>query len=406
MTGYLVPLLFLLLKWQTMYVDGSEGYLLIMTQAIQQILSIIFVIWMIGVITLIIMNMPQVVQLRNVCKQTAIVPNREQEIFENVKNNMGIHRGMYLRRGYSIGVPFITGIIHSTVYLPMSDYPQDELEMILTHELCHCKQGDTFWKPVFAFMCYVYWFNPLVWFVWRQMKRFAEASCDNYCCEKRYSPKKYFELLASMNEQAEKYISDFVPLWYEDKNELKWRVICMKRNKIKKIKRFGTVLVVMLAVMLGSLSTYAANVGSEKVYSIIYKETVISEAEELQPEIPNKEYIGTMDEFDGMVVTEETDSCDNARGAENINWSINNGCVSKSAQFYKAEGSEIYVAVVMEPSDKYVKVGIIQPDTSICYVYSKGNIAHTFAVEQGGNYRVFISNDNGTKIVASGVYTR
>lgn len=406
MIGYLVPLFFLLLKWQTLYIDGSEGYLLITTKEIQQILTILFVVWMMGVIILIIINMPQVFRLRNVCKQTTVVSSKEQKVFDEVKRDIGIHRRMHLRKGYSIGVPFISGIIHSTVYLPINNYSQDDLEMILTHELCHCKQGDTFWKPVFAFTCYVYWFNPLVWFVWNQMKRFAEASCDNYCCEKKYNPKRYFELLERMNEQAEKYISSFAPLWYEDENELKWRVICMKRNKIKKVKRFGTVLVVMVAVMFGGLSTYAANLGSEKVYSTIYKETVVSESEELQPENPSKEYTGTIDEFDGMVINEEVGSNDNAKEARNIDWSVSNGSISKSTQFYKAEGSEIYVSVVIEPSDKYVKVGIIQPDTSIRYVYSKGNIAHTFAVKQSGYHRVFISNDSGTKVVASGVYTR
>lgn len=406
MIAYLLPLLFLLLKWQAMYMDGAEGYLLIPTREIQLFSLIIFLVWIIGVLILVIYNISRIVRLYKVCKQTTTVSTKELEVFDAMKRDLGIRRRICLRQGYSIGVPFITGMIHSTVYLPVNRFQQEELEMILAHELCHCKQGDTFWKPVFAFTCCAYWFNPLVWFVWKKMKRFAEASCDSYCCEKKYNPKRYFEMLSSMSEQVENYISSFVPMWYEDENELKWRVLCIKRHIPMKEKRLETAIVVVIALFFGSISVHAATKGSENLYAAIYKETIISEVEELQLDNPDKEYIGNMDEFDGMVLNEEANLEERTEKTRNINWVIDNNEIVKSYQFHKTEGSEIYISVVLEPNDTFVKLGIIQPDASIRYIYSKGNIAHTFTIIQNGYYEVFIANENSAEIVGVGVYTR
>lgn len=406
MVGYLVPFFIIFKDLGEFFFQYSTGYLMLLTGDVKKVLFILFLVWLSGVVLLIIMNIPQIGKLRKVCKRTIVASKRNRELLEKIKKDLNVKKIINLRCGYSIGVPFVLGIVHSTIYLPMDKYSDEELEVILTHELCHCKQNDTFWKPVFAFTCYIFWFNPLVWLVGKQMKRLAEASCDRYCCDQRYSPKKYFSILVQMSEYAEKYISSFVPLWYENDNELKWRVICMKRNKVKQIKRFGTVMVVCIALLTGSISTYAANLGAEKIYRGIYNATVVSEREAVQPEKTEKEYIGSIDDFEGMEVYEDTKLSDSTRGIGNINKVINNGGVYKSPEFNKTKGSEIYVAVAIDPSDKYVKVGLIQPDSTTRYIYSKGNIAHTFSINQSGYYRVFISNSSGTQVIAEGIYRK
>lgn len=151
---------------------------------------------------------------------------------------------------------------------------------------------------------------------------------------------------------------------------------------------------------------HAATIGSEKLYATIYKETIVSEVEELQLDNPDKEYIGNMDEFDGMVLSEEVNLEERTEKTGNINWVIDNNEIVKSNQLYKTEKSEIYISVVLEPVDKFVKIGIIQPDTSVRYIYSKGNIAHTFTIIQDGYYEVFIANENSAEIVGVGIYTK
>lgn len=406
MTGYLIPLIFLLLKWQTIHMDGSAGYLLITTQGIEKCLVILFIIWGSGVIVLVARSIPQLAQMKRIFHTRMKVSKEQEKILRLLCKELRIHRKIRLCRSYSAGTPFVIGIVRSSIYLPVENYSLEELEIILTHELCHCKQGDVFWKPVFSFICYVYWFNPLVWYVWNQMKRLAEVSCDSFCCRQKYSSKRYFDLLMNMNERAVKHILNFAPMWFEDEYELKWRVMFMKKSTKKDLKRWGVTLVIVVAVLCGSISSYAANVGAEKIYGNLYKETVVSTQEMLQPDNPEKEYTGTLDDFEGMEVIEEEDTLGKTKEAKNIDWTIKDGSICKSTEFYKSKGSEISVAVFIEPSDKYVKVGIIQPDTTIRYVYSKGSISHTFEVKQSGNHRVFISNDSGTKVVAAGAYTR
>jgi hypothetical protein len=88
-----------------------------------------------------------------------------------------------------------------------------------------------------------------------------------------------------------------------------------------------------------------------------------------------------------------------------INWPISKKTAYASVKFRASKGGEIYVSVGISPTDKYVKVGIIQPDDTTRYVYSKGNIVHTFSLTQSGYYKVYITNGNSSAVTAYGYYS-
>ncbi len=49
---------------------------------------------------------------------------------------------------------------------------------VLTHELCHKKQGDSFWSLIRSILTACYWFHPLVWAAAVMSKRDCELACD------------------------------------------------------------------------------------------------------------------------------------------------------------------------------------------------------------------------------------
>ena len=68
-------------------------------------------------------------------------------------------------------------------------------------------------------------------------------------------------------------------------------------------------------------------------------------------------------------------------------------------------GGQVNVAGVISPSDKYVTMGIIQPDGSTRAIKVNGNFSFTFTnLAYTGSYRVFIKNSSGTTVTCELVY--
>ena len=78
-------------------------------------------------------------------------------------------------------------------------------------------------------------------------------------------------------------------------------------------------------------------------------------------------------------------------------------CAEKTPEFDAKAGGSITVTAVA-PADKYVNVGIIEPDGTKRYVQEKGDIYHKFALDQTGKYRVFVENKNAKAVDVEGSY--
>ena len=86
------------------------------------------------------------------------------------------------------------------IVLPRMDNSDDELAMLLRHELIHCKRHDVFMKILVRFVQKVHWFNPVIFFFSRKFCEECEYTCDmevvrNYNREKRI---QYGELILKM----------------------------------------------------------------------------------------------------------------------------------------------------------------------------------------------------------------
>lgn len=74
--------------------------------------------------------------------------------------------------------PMLIGFFTPIIVVPRVDLQLDDAQMILAHELVHFKHHDL-WRKLFAVILQtVYWFNPVVHLMKRELDRLAETSCD------------------------------------------------------------------------------------------------------------------------------------------------------------------------------------------------------------------------------------
>lgn len=123
-----------------------------------RILGALYLVWGMGVLLLLCVNMFSMIQLRKKTRASLQIRNRVFLCDE-------------------IAVPFCLGIFRPQIYLPSSLTPQ-EREYIILHEKHHIKRLDHIIKlAAFLALC-LHWFNPLVWIAYILAGNDMEMSCD------------------------------------------------------------------------------------------------------------------------------------------------------------------------------------------------------------------------------------
>ena len=76
-----------------------------------------------------------------------------------------------------VDTPMTLGLLRPVVLLPR-DFPEEDLPLVLRHELCHLRRGDLWYKLLFLLCAALHWFNPLVWKLTRVAGETVELCCD------------------------------------------------------------------------------------------------------------------------------------------------------------------------------------------------------------------------------------
>lgn len=407
MTGYLLPVVFLLLLVYYRLADSVTGFLFQITPGAELVLLLAFGVWAAGLMVCGLIYIPRLVSFQDICRKHLPVSRDINAMVKELCRERNMKGPVRVYQGYAVMVPFICGVRRPCIFLPVRTYSKLELNMILSHELIHYQQRDVFWKPVFVVVCCIYWFNPLVWFVARQFQKWSEANCDRLCCENQYSLKEYFQMIYDMADNPSRPVGTFAPTWLNGEGELTWRVRIMKKYQGKRQKKWVTAVIATGVILMSTVCTFGAEAGLRQLYTSYYTETALATEEtyipiEEQPSYTAEEQIGSLADFEGMeVIQEDGEMLARAGG---INWTVGNKVVKQTAQIDKSIGDTINVAVYIDPSDKEVRVGILEPDGRLRYVTGSGWVVHSFSVTKDGKHRVYIYNNSGVTITATGTY--
>lgn len=184
--------------------DGhlSELLLLKHDKMLQTVNFVVAIIWGLGFIVFFVADLVRsMVLLRTILKRCdQITDGYLMDLMVSIKKDLNLKGGIELYQSGNPGGPFTTGFFNMKIVLPRMDNSDDELAMLLRHELIHCKRHDVFMKILVRFVQKVHWFNPVIFFFSRKFCEECEYTCDmevvrNYNREKRI---QYGELILKM----------------------------------------------------------------------------------------------------------------------------------------------------------------------------------------------------------------
>lgn len=266
------------------------------------ITDILLTLWLAGVISCILWQGIGYYRLIRSLKGTSQPVERADlhTILQEQCADLVIDREIPLQVSAAADCPMLAGFIHPTLYLPDERIPRTDAAFIFRHELTHYKHGDLWLKLLLLAARCLHWFNPLVHLIARFAQEDIEAACDDAVVRGQDGAyrRAYGEtILRSAIAQAQKRKA-LVSCFGDDKKTL------MRRFEglfDKSVKKRGVALVVMIALLVGSLGCMIAVGDNDKGLT---KELRMQLAQKQANESENLGYTVKLDGKDTYLITD------------------------------------------------------------------------------------------------------
>lgn len=299
--------------------------------------------------------------VKTVEQQNEIVVDEQLlAVLEMVSTEMGIKKRIPVYTNSFLRAPILIGVFRPSIIIPSKWIPLSELKYIFRHELTHFRRRDFIYKWLVEITVCLHWFNPVIYWVRKQINRACELSCDEavVACLGNAERKAYGDTLLNsivLNYSGKK---EFISLSLNEDGHLIKERLCAIMQYTSKSKRNALAAAVLTTILI--FGTVFAG-----AYIVVSAEKVQSSTTVSPIRISKKE-ITT-----GGKIT---------LGSQHI-----------------VSGTECRVFMSWEGADKLTIVCISSKGTENSYSFENGKVA-TFRIPISDEYTIAIKNNMDTKI--------
>lgn len=238
-------------------------------------------VWLIGAIALMLLNVVRYVRLN-------IKIRKNGEVISCPETRAYTDRRINVRVWENVASPFMTGIFRPTLILPKTELSEEQLHNILRHEMTHFKRHDILYKWFAEFVKCVHWFNPISWYVSKQIASECEISCDMSVTKNMTDSEEmsYVSTILSLLPTGKSKQLPLTTQMASSKKFLKRRFVMIKNKKTT--SRFMSVLSAVIAVVMLSTTVFASGVLSD-LTTDDYTIEILNNGEKI--ELTNKPFI-------------------------------------------------------------------------------------------------------------------
>ncbi len=106
---------------------------------------------------------------------------KTEQIFKRCKKRLRLRRKIILGKSKLLSTPAAFGLFQPCVVLPdesRTTITATDIPYIFFHELTHYKHGDIYINFLICIFQALYWFNPLIWYTFKEIRADNEIACD------------------------------------------------------------------------------------------------------------------------------------------------------------------------------------------------------------------------------------
>ena len=142
--------------------------------------KIILYIWIAGIIVIALYYIISSIVMKQKIGKNKVEKAEIIEILEQAKKDMGIQNEIELVVQNYKKVPCIYGFFKPKILLTEEILKEDykKIYYIFMHELAHYKRKDILLNKVLILISVIHWFNPILWFCFKQIRQDMELKAD------------------------------------------------------------------------------------------------------------------------------------------------------------------------------------------------------------------------------------
>lgn len=198
---------------------------------------------------------------------------KTQRIFIKCENRLRIRKKIIFGKSKLLSTPATFGLFQPCVVLPdesRTTITETDIPYILFHELTHYKHGDIYINFLICILQALYWFNPLIWYTFKEMRADNEIACDISVLE-MLNEKHHLEYGKTIINCADRFLKlphlNTASMMIGSESQIKKRIQQIadyhKESKNLKIKATVSMLLTGLFILLSVPFLSAAALGQD-----------------------------------------------------------------------------------------------------------------------------------------------
>ena len=234
----------------------------------EQLLPVLAWVWLLGLLFLAAVRLADHHALTRSLSRCSCPPQKDgaaERAFLRITRELEIPQGkVELLLCPGVGSPLLLGLLRPRVLLPREDYPEEQLLMMLRHELTHYRSRDLWVKAVALGTACLHWFNPLAWLLVRELDRCGELRCDHRTTRTMTAgeKKRYGRMLLDVAQGEHLAAPSGAVTLAMDRGELKRRLTLLKSpRKPAPLDRAVSLALALVVAVTGVVCSSAVNPG-------------------------------------------------------------------------------------------------------------------------------------------------
>jgi uncharacterized protein (TIGR03435 family) len=236
--------------------DAAESLAAAPARRVLSLRMVLLIVWILGlaaVLARVIADLQCVRRVRRQARPWA----RGEAIVADIPGSSLMRSRIRILLDATAG-PITCGVFRPAIVLPgeACEWDAEELRRAVIHELEHVRRADLLMFCIARIVCALYWFHPLVWISWRQLRLEAERACDDAVL-RGFEPVEYAEQLVTLAERLVARRIESVPAM-ADRTDLALRISAMLDPRQRRGRAGFRLVTVMSMVALLIVATVSS----------------------------------------------------------------------------------------------------------------------------------------------------
>ena len=195
-----------------------------------------------------------------------------------------IHQDIPVYMSELVNSPILLGIVKPRILLNFGNYSEEELKLILKHELIHYKKHDILFRLLADGAQCLNWFNPVIYFFEMSFDDYGELACDEIVLTGADMDERttYSHLILNLAKTKHTKIF-FASMFCDTEKIMKRRLRYIMKRTTNNKRGWLTGLLISLYLVCFPIVTYAASMGTltfhKRLVTEPLNETQLSKAE-------------------------------------------------------------------------------------------------------------------------------